>query len=145
VKEIATRELVGKKAGRLGLAQEVERILKLAEILQLEPVERTPSSVPFRLTVGTDSKTIFRLDPDYEGSGQLGILFPFWTWGIPWNRVLETLRRELLEGLAQSRLDKGSAERDVRLGLTKSNTGTIIAAICTIYSEVRRDLRYQVQ
>jgi len=145
VKGIVTRDLVRRKAKDLGLAEEVERILTLAEVLELQPLERTPSSVPFRLKVGANRKTIFRLDPDYEDSGQLAILLPFWTWEVPWNRVLETLRRELLEGLAQSRIDKGGAEEDLRLALTRSNTDDIIVAICTIYSEVRRDLRYQVE
>jgi len=145
VKEIVTRDLVRKKTKGLGLAEEVERILTLAEVLELQPLERTPSSVPFRLTVGANSKTIFRVDPDHEGSGEVAVLFPFWTWEVPFNRVLETLRRELLEDLEESRIDKGSAEEDIRLALTKSNTNRIIAAICTIYSEVRRDLRYQTQ
>lgn len=145
MREIVTCHLVRRKAKDLGLIEQVERILTLAEVLHLQALERTPSSVPFRLTVGANSKTIFRLDPDYKGSGQVAVLFPFWTWEVPFNRVLETLRRELLEDLDESRIDKGGAEEDIRLALTKSNTNEIIAAICSIYSEVRRDLRYQTQ
>jgi len=145
MKGIVTRELVRRKAKELGLAEEVERILGLAEVLRLQPLEGTPSSVPFKLRLEGKSRTIFRLDPDYEGSGQLAILFPLWRRKTAGNRVLETLRRELLDGLAPVRIDKGSAEEDIRLAVTKSNIDDIIGAICTIYSEVRRDLSYQVQ
>lgn len=142
MKKIMTRERVRNEAKRLGLAGKVDRILTFAEqVLQLQPVEETPVTVPFRLRLRGERKTVFRLGMDYRGSGQLTICFPFYSWQVPDDRVLEALRTELLA--AQPRLDKGGAEQDIRLALSKSNTDEMIAAICTVYCEVRRYLRYK--
>ena len=140
MREIMTRERIRRAAEDVGLEEEVDRILTLGDqVLRLEPVERTSVTVPFRLKVGGERVTIFRIGPDYEATGRPGISFPFWSWPVPRNRVLETLRNELLETVP--RLDKGAAEEDVRLAITKSSIDELIAAICTIYSEVRRELR----
>jgi len=70
------------------------------------------------------------------------ISFPFYRRDIPRNRVLETLRREILESLADSRVDKGKAEKDLRLAFSASNLDIYVAAICTIYAEVVRDFKH---
>jgi len=140
MKDIMTRERIRRAAEDLGLEEEVDRILTLGhEVLRLEPVERTSVTVPFRLKAGGKPLTIFRIGPDYEATGRPGISFPFWTWPVPRNRVLDMLRNELLETVP--RLDKGAAQEDVRLAITKSSIDELIAAICAIYSEVRRELR----
>jgi hypothetical protein len=141
VEKVMTRERVWRAAKALGLEAEVERILVLAEkILHLQPVQKTPTTISYRLVLGSQAATtVFRIGPDYEGSGQTGVTFPFYTWPVPRNRVLEALRWELLANL--TRLDKGGAEQDVRVAIEKETIDEILAAICTVYAEMRRELR----
>jgi|GEM_PF-3422488 len=140
--ERMTIERIRGAASQQGIHSELERVLSLAEALQLHPVQQTTGSVPFALPARWKYKTVFRLGTHQKGSGGVAILFPFYTWDIPRNRVLETLRWELLERLAHSRLDEGGAEKDLRLAFTAGNVDIFVAAICTIYAEVVRDLKH---
>lgn len=139
--ERMTIERIRDTARQQGVQRELERVLSLAEALQLHPLQQT-GSVSFLLPARWKYKPVFRLGIHRKGSGGVAILFPFYTWDIPRNRVLETLRREILEGLAHSRVDEGGAEKDVRLAFTASNVDIYVAAICTIYPEVTRDLKH---
>jgi len=145
MKDVVTKEMVREKAKELGLAGEVTRILTLAEVLGLPAVEDTASSVSFKVRVGGEEKPVFRVDPDYEDKGRLAILFPFYTWRDFENQLLEELRTELLEELAPDRVDQGTAEWDVRLGVTKANADELIAAICAIHSQVRREIQRKIR
>lgn len=140
--EKITVETIRDAARQQGVQSELERVLSLAEALQLHPVEQTTGSVPFQLPAVWKYRPVFRLGIHPKGSGGVAILFPFWTWDIPRNRVLETLRREMLESLADSRVDRGNAEKDLRLAFSASNIDIYVAAICTIYAEVVRDLKH---
>lgn len=138
MEEILTRDLILKKAISQGLQEEVNRILALAQGLSLRAIEETTSSVPFKLPSTLGDKTIFRLGIDYESSQQILLAFPFYTWDTAENQGLEGLRLELLSDLADSRLDKGGALYDLRLGLTKDNIDRLVVAICAIFREVMR-------
>lgn len=137
-----TVEIIRDAARQQGVESELERVLSLAKALQLHPVQQTTRSVPFKLPARWNYKSVFRLGIHRKGSGGVAILFPFWIWDIPRNRVLETLRREILESLADSRVDEGNAEKDLRLAFSASNADIFVAAICTIYAEVVRDLKH---
>jgi hypothetical protein len=137
MKEIMTREKLRQAAADQGLAEEVDRILTLAEqVLQLKPDENDTVTVGFQLRRAGAWKTVFRTGPDYEGTKRAGISFPFDTWPAPENRILEGLRRELLATVP--RLDKGGAEWNVRLAITPETIDDLIDAICIIHSELRR-------
>ena len=137
MKEIMTREKLRKAAEDLGLADEVDRVLLLAErVLQLKLEEKHTVTVGFRLRVRGAYKTVFRIGPDYEQTGRAGITFPFHDWPVAQSPVLEDLRIGLLDTVP--RLDKGGAERSVRLEITPSSTDDLIAAICIIWRELRR-------
>lgn len=138
MKEIMTRERIRKEAKDRGLEEEVDRILTLAErVLQLKPDERHSVTVGFQLRVARGYKTVFRIGPDYERTGRPGITFPFHSWPVPENRVLETLRADLLANVP--RLDKGGAHYSVRLEISRSSIDDLIVAICAIYGELRRE------
>jgi len=139
--EKITIEIIRDAARQQGVETELERILSLAKALQLHPVQRT-RSVSFLLPARWDYKPVFRLGIHGKGSGGVQISFPFYRRDIPRNRVLETLRREILESLADSRVDKGKAEKDLRLAFSASNPDIYVAAICTIYAEVVRDFKH---
>jgi len=137
MKQIMTREKLRRAAADLGLAEEVDRILTLAEqVLKLKPDEKHTVSVGFQLRRRGSYKTVFRTGPDYEHTGRAGITFPFDSWPVPENRILDGLRRELLGTLP--RLDKGGAEWNVRLAITPDIIDDLIDAICIIHSELRR-------
>lgn len=140
--EKMTLDRIRDAARQQGVQRELERLLSLAKALELHPFQQTTRSVPFLLPARWKYKTVFRLGTHQKGSGGVAILFPFWTWDIPRNRVLETLRWELLEGLGPSRVDEGSAEKDLRLAFSAGNVDIFMAAICTIYAEVVRDLKH---
>lgn len=139
--EKMTVDRIRDAARQQGVRSELERVLSLAEALQLHPLQQT-GSVSFRLAARWKRKHLFRLGIHRKGSGGVQISFPFWRRDIPRNRVLETLRREILESLADSRVDKGDAEKDLQLAFSASNVDTFVAAICTIYAEVIRDLKH---
>jgi len=140
MKEIMTREKVRRAAEDLGLGQEVDRLFTLAErVLQLKPDEKDTVTVGFRLRRGRTYKTVFRIGPDCEHTGRACINFPFDTWPVPQNRILEGLRRELVDTVP--RLDKGRALRNLRLAITRDTIDDLIDAICIIHSELRRTAR----
>ena len=139
--EKMTVEIIRDAARQQAVQSELERVLSLAEALQLHPLQQT-GSVSFLLPARWNYKRVFRLGIHRKGSGGVEILFPFYRRDIPRNRVLETLRREILESLADSRVDKGNAEKDLRLAFSASNLDIYVAAICTIYAEVIRDLKH---
>ncbi len=137
MKEIMTREKLRKAAEDLGLAEEVDRVLLLAErVLQLKLEEKHTVTVGFRLRVGGAYKTVFRIGPDYEQTGRAGITFPFHSWPVPENRILEDLRQQLLATVPP--LDKGGAKWSVRREITPSSIDDLIVAICIIWRELRR-------
>ena len=137
MKEIMTRAKLRKAAEDLGLAEEVDRILTLAaQVLQLKADEKQTVTVGFRLRVGRAYKTVFRIGPDYEQTGRAGITFPFHSWPVAENRILEGLRQELLATVPP--LDKGGAKWSVRREITPSSTDDLIAAICIVWRELRR-------
>jgi len=139
--EKMTIEIIRDAARQHGVQSELERILSLAKALELHPLQQ-PGNVSFRLAARWKGKHLFRLGIHRKGSGGVQISFPFYRRDIPRNRVLETLRREILESLADSRVDKGKAEKDLRLAFSASNLDIYVAAICTIYAEVVRDLKH---
>jgi len=140
--EKMTVNRIGDAARQQGVQSELERVLSLAEALQLHPVRQRTRSVSFQLPARWNYKPVFRLGIHGKGSGGVQISFPFYTWDIPRNRVLETLRRDMLESLADARVDEGKAEKDLRLAFSASNLDIFVAAICTIYGEVVRDLKH---
>jgi len=149
MKQRMTREKVRERARDLDLEAEVERIFALAEVdLGLLKVtdDKNTKTIPYAFTSGRKTRTIFRLGFDSEEKDErlarLVVCFPFWArrQNGPWTHGLEALQKELLEGLAPFRTDKGGAQEDMRLALAKSNVDQIMAAICTIYNEVSENL-----
>lgn len=137
MKEIMTRARVRSDAQDQGIGREVGRLLTLAEqVLELKPDEKDTVTVGFRLRRAGAYMTIFRMGPDYEQTGRADITFPFNSWPVPENRILEGLRRELLATVP--RLDKGGAEWNVRLEINPDTIDDLIDAICVIHSELRR-------
>jgi len=137
MKEIMTRDRLRREVESQGLQQEIDRLFTLAErVLQLKPDEKDTVTVGFRLRRGGTYKTVFRIGSNMEHTERAGINFPFDTWPVPENRILEGLRRELLGTVP--RLDKGSAVRNLRLAITPDTIDDLIDAICIIHSELRR-------
>jgi hypothetical protein len=137
MEEIMTRDRLRREVDSQGLGHEIDRILTLAErVLKLKLDQEHTATVGFQLRLRGGYKTVFRIASNFEHTGHAGINFPFDTWPVPENRILEGLRRELLGTVP--RLDKGGAEWNVRLAITPDTIDDLIDAICIIHSELRR-------